>query len=167
MCLWLLSVMWLLLAIQALTDPVAENSVYTIPAVDILAPVLSTILFDAQDKAMAASTIHNAERFIGQYYGGWRVWLAAPSVLQASFGGSTLNLTASGFDEAVFKAVPGTVAGREIGCRWLDDGVDEELAYFEFSKGPPGTPEHTHVMRSDNLSTAVSFMGSKWDRLHA
>eukprot|EP01052_Picozoa_sp_SAG31_P032929 SAG31_NODE_3662_length_4011_cov_8.856851_3_plen_117_part_00 len=116
---------------------------------------------------MAASTIHKPERFTGQYYGGWRVWLAAPSVLQASFGGSTLNLTASGFDEAVFKAVPGTVVGREIGCRWLDDGVDEELAYFEFSKGQPSAPEHTHVMRSDNLSTAVSFMGSKWDRLHA
>ena len=82
------------------------------------------------------------------------MWQASPSVLQAVFGGSTLNLTASAFDEAAFRVVPGTAAGRAIGCRWLDDGVDEEFAYFDLG-GPDGPGE----------SVAVSFMGSKWERL--
>jgi hypothetical protein len=40
----------------------------------------------------------------------------------------------------VFKAVPGTAAGRAIGCRWLDDGADEELAYFELGGSGEGSP---------------------------
>jgi len=135
--------------ISALTDPVAENSVYTIPIVDILAPVLTAILTEQAERK--AVVIAQPERFVGNYYGKWRVWQASPSVLQASFGGSTLNLTASGFDEAAFRVVPGMAAGRAIGCRWLDDGVDEEIAYFDLGSGE---------------SVAVSFMGSKWERLH-
>jgi hypothetical protein len=84
--------------VSALTDPVAENSVYTIPVVGILAPALTAILADGARRL----PIVQPERFIGNYFGKWRVWQgAAPDVLQASFGGDTLNLTASGFDEAV------------------------------------------------------------------
>jgi hypothetical protein len=76
-------------------------------------------------------------------------------VAQATFGGSTLNLTASGFDESVFKVSPGTIAGRSIGCRWLDDGVDQEFAYFDLGPGSQ-TSLSVSFMVSALLSTCVS-----------
>jgi hypothetical protein len=79
-------------------------------------------------------------------------------VAQATFGGSTLNLTASGFDESVFKVSPGTIAGRSIGCRWLDDGVDQEFAYFDLGPKSGGSQTSLSVsfMVSALLSTCVS-----------
>lgn len=72
------------------------------------------------------------------------------SLLCAELCEILLKLTICCHRTQVFKVVPGTAAGRAIGCRWLDDGVDEELAHFELG--------------GSGLSLAVSFMGSKWER---
>ena len=105
--------------------------------------------------------IAQPERLVGEYYGNWTVYQVDASTLQARLGAnaSPLNLTAftplpnpgrGGGATVVLRAHPtGTVA--QAGCRWLDDGSDQELMYFEMDD-------------KSSRSVSVEFKGSRWFR---
>jgi hypothetical protein len=118
--------------VSALTDPVQEDSVWTVATADILSKAVLAIL----DRHRPHPPIPNVDWYVGQYYNNWTVWMAADNItLQASFGGGTMNLTALevvgvGAVPGVFKAHPTDPEDLALGCRWLDDGTDQELAYF-------------------------------------
>ena len=163
---------------SALTDPVEEDSVWTIPAADILSKAVLTIL--AKHKPHAA--VPNVQWYTGEYYNNWTVWVGADTTLQASLGGGTLNLTAlevasdctGGGDASatvraegsgggalvpgVFVAHPTDPADLALGCRWLDDGTDQELVYFEGAGGAGGGGGGGAV------AAAITFMGDRWER---
>lgn len=150
--------------VSALTDPLpgGEDSAWTVPAADILTAALLDILWSHKPHAPIA----DASRYEGQYNGNWSVWQSPDGTLQARFGGDVVNLTAlspppsagesDGEAESavagVFEAHSASAPDQQLGCRWLDDGTDQELAYFEFDSdiGMPGT-----------RSSAVVFMGSR------
>ena len=144
-------------------DPVPEDSVWTIPAADILTAALQEILWSHQPR----TPIAEAQRLVGDYFGDWSVEQLDASTLQARLGvisafvaktlaafassdlnskdcgqahATPLNLTAfptaagSAGDTVVLRAHP-TGEGAKDGCRWLDDGDDQELMYFEMEEG--------------------------------
>ena len=66
---------------SALTDPAGtEDSVWTIPAADILARAVQAILWDHRPHP----AVPNAKALVGAYYNGWSVWVGPGSTLQAS-----------------------------------------------------------------------------------
>ena len=142
---------------SALTDPVPEDSVWTIPAADILTKALREILWSHQPRIPIAQP----ERLVGEYYGNWSVYQVDASTLQARLGAhaSPLNLTAftplpdtghGNGTTVVLRAHP-TGSAAQAGCRWLDDGSDQELMYFEMDDKSP-------------RSVSVEFKGSRWFR---
>ena len=63
-------------------DPVPEDSVWTIPAADILTAALQEILWSHQPR----TPIAEAERLVGDYFGDWSVEQVDASTLQARLG---------------------------------------------------------------------------------
>eukprot|EP01045_Picozoa_sp_COSAG04_P016725 COSAG04_NODE_1422_length_6834_cov_13.536154_3_plen_378_part_00 len=63
-------------------DPVPEDSVWTIPAADILTAALQEILWSHQPR----TPIAEAQRLVGDYFGDWSVEQLDASTLQARLG---------------------------------------------------------------------------------
>ena len=55
---------------------------------------------------------------------------ASSALLLRLYGGAALNLTA--VDAHAFRTHP---VASTAGCRWLDDGQDQEIAYFDVKSG--------------------------------
>lgn len=140
--------------ISALVSDVPELSVWTIPALDILAPAVAAAAFKTQPKAALPP---NVNRYLGTYFDNVSV-AVQDNALMFKLQNTFLNLTLMVGDQEnsnsvhVFQAHP---FNSTAGCRWLDDGVDTELVYFQMPKS--GTSEGLQA-------SSITFMGSRFDR---
>ena len=112
---------------SALVSDVDEHSVWTIPALDILVPAVMAAAWSFVEKPPLPSKYSD---LVGDYYDGVAV-AVQDDVLVLSGLGELMNLTAiEGIDSSL--ALRATVMNSTDGCRWLDDGTDLEIAYFDW-----------------------------------
>ena len=140
--------------VSALVTDVDEHSVWTVQALDLLVPAVSAAAWAAAAAAPAALP-SKSDAMAGKYYDGSVVIEAtgaAPrEVLLFEGVGETMNLTAiPGVDPTV--ALRATVVNSTDGCRWLDDGTNLELVYFDWDA-------------SNATVEKIRFMGATYDKL--
>ena len=103
---------------------VDEDSVWTIPALDILVPAIQKALWRL--KAKAPPVVPGAHDYVGRYFNGVNVTLEASVLYMQAPNSTALNMTWVDRDAFRVEAVASSQ-----GCRWLDDGADQEIVYFE------------------------------------
>eukprot|EP00658_Telonema_sp_P-2_P043883 TRINITY_DN31759_c0_g1_i1.p1 TRINITY_DN31759_c0_g1~~TRINITY_DN31759_c0_g1_i1.p1 ORF type:complete len:168 (-),score=14.16 TRINITY_DN31759_c0_g1_i1:117-620(-) len=131
---------------SALVSEVAEKSVWTVPAMDILVPAVQRA---AWMLAPGPSLPSGHSEMVGDYAFGTRVWAQGGGLRFVASSGVVLNLTSmEGVDPSA--ALRGHLVNSTEGCRWLDDGPDLEIVYFDWVGGT--------VLR-------VRFMGTAFDKL--
>eukprot|EP00036_Acanthoecidae_sp_10tr_P017269 CAMPEP_0206302090 /NCGR_PEP_ID=MMETSP0106_2-20121207/8544_1 /ASSEMBLY_ACC=CAM_ASM_000206 /TAXON_ID=81532 /ORGANISM="Acanthoeca-like sp., Strain 10tr" /LENGTH=301 /DNA_ID=CAMNT_0053732847 /DNA_START=29 /DNA_END=935 /DNA_ORIENTATION=+ len=139
---------------SALQSDVPEDSVWSIPVVDIIGPSLRSAMAALSEPYQLPS---HYKQFIGQYFFNSSVFVSPAGILEGFIFGEHLNFTEV-IDHSATPPTPIATAlraapvGYNPGCRWLDDGSDLELIYFD------GLQSGSDF---SSLSTAFRFMGSK------
>eukprot|EP00947_MAST-08B_sp_MAST-8B-sp1_P004846 g4846.t1 len=160
---------------SALVSDVAELSVWTVPAMDILVPAVRAALWALQAARPPPPLPSRHALMVGDYYEPNTVSVrlgkaAAPPFAPTLYlhtspdPGDVLNLTAvPGFDpNRILRAFPaannasstGASAGASAGCRWLDDGPAQELVAFDWTED--GSAVH-----------GLRFMGGSYFKMKA
>ena len=139
------------LFVSALVSDVASKTVYTTAVLEELAPAIS----EAMWRLSPPPTLpESASLVVGRYLDG-SVSIAAEGnalVMRLGAESAPLNLT-----QLVYESTPTRIAFRaapvhaNLGCRWLDDGTDLEIAYFTLPAAKAN-------------ATALRFMGGLYDR---
>jgi hypothetical protein len=117
---------------SALVSDVDELSVWSIPSLDILIPAVT-----AASWKIAASHApvlpSKSQAMVGDYY--------KPGTVSVTKRGAVLILSGVGSQDMNLTAIPGVDPNLALrakpinstaGCRWLDDGSDLEIAYFDW-----------------------------------
>ena len=107
---------------------------WTIPALDIVAPAVRAALWRLQPpRALPAGW----ERLVGRYYtpSDPVIVRADGAALLLTHGADVLNLTTTAIG-GVLRAHPASAPADQQGCRWLDDGADEECVGAARARGP-------------------------------
>lgn len=137
---------------SVLEDDTSEQSVWTIPALDLLVPPLVQYLW-AHQPVQPLPT--NYQLLLGTYSDNVTISVSksSPPVLLLALQGTVFNLTQV---LAQGSPVPSVLRAKDTSepqpaCRWLQDGADEELVYFSFaSQGQP--------------ASSFEFAGGQWTR---
>ena len=119
---------------SALVSDVPEKSVWTIPALDIVAPAVRAALWRLQPPRALPT---GWERLVGRYYtpSDPVVVRADGAALLLTHGADVLNLTLTAIG-GVLRAHPASAPADQAGCRWLDDGTDEECVGAVRARAP-------------------------------
>lgn len=131
-----------------------SDSVWTIPALQTLIPPITAALQAAQPAPVLPADYKTYVGTYGPVDQEIKIDVdQAQTALVGVFLNATMNLTEYPHGSATQKILrvtlpsPGTTA-----CRWLDDGDNGELAYFDVPASSGG------------VATSVSFMGGVYDR---
>lgn len=146
--------------VSALQSDVSEDTVWAIPAIDLLSPAVLEILNERQP---TYTLPEHYKQFVGSYHFNSSIFVGPSGVLEGIIFGQHLNFTEV-MDTSVNPPVPIGIGlraepigpGSNPGCRWLDDGSDLEIIYFDGLKGPGDFT---------TLSSGFRFMGSAAERL--
>ncbi len=146
---------------SALVTDVDEHTVWTVPVLKILGPAIKEAM---QKLAPLPQLPPGYERYLGSYYDGTVVVeLVGSELVLRGLGygnksgplvSATAGLVLRAVDDAhpnLLRAHPSDLDG--IGCRWLDDGVDQELVQFYFDGQEPA-----------QSAIALEFMGFRGAR---
>ena len=131
-------------------------SVYTIPALDILVPAVMKAMRRLHKPPPLPA---NYARLLGTYYDGSVQVEKTDQELVFHLFDQKLKLSPITWPEidntTTTTTYPNVLRAHPInstaGCRWLDDGVDQELVYFHL---PPG----------GDAATYIEFMGDRFER---
>ena len=142
---------------SALVTDVKSNSVWTIDALEILAPALDAALTRLRPLEKLPK---NTAMYVGTYYdGSVKVYVNGTSLLFASGVGpdgeyatmlKLVDINSNGEELHVLRALDIVGLG-ELGCRWLDDGDNQELVKF--------------VLSDNGIVTAIEFMGEQFGKI--
>eukprot|EP01012_Entosiphon_sulcatum_P062689 TRINITY_DN8920_c0_g2_i1.p1 TRINITY_DN8920_c0_g2~~TRINITY_DN8920_c0_g2_i1.p1 ORF type:complete len:484 (+),score=62.55 TRINITY_DN8920_c0_g2_i1:22-1452(+) len=119
----------------ALQNDVEDGTVWAYPALDILVPRLQAALWQNQPPPESLLP-PAATQYVGNYSQGISIFLSSNNnSLIAQSPGGLINLTRFSADHVVRV----TLIDENSSCRTLDDGVDQELMYFEVVGDQPAT----------------------------
>ena len=139
---------------SALVSDVDEDSVWTIPALEILAPAFEAALNRLQPSPQLPK---NYQRMEGSYYDG-SVTIEADGqtlVFKTSKDGARLQLKTDPTIPPDFLRAHDIDGLSTLGCRWKDDGTDQELVQFIMGNGAGH--------KADEV-VAIEFMGARYNR---
>ena len=135
---------------SAFVSDVEDSSVWTLPILKILAPALDTVL--TRSSALPSTY----KEYLGRYYDG---------SVTVSVVNETNLIFVPGNDATPLRlvSVPGltrvlrAVDVVQMGCRWLDDGTDQELVRFLWDD--PSEDNSSGFVRG------MQFMGAQYDKI--
>eukprot|EP01062_Namystynia_karyoxenos_P026168 TRINITY_DN20425_c1_g1_i1.p2 TRINITY_DN20425_c1_g1~~TRINITY_DN20425_c1_g1_i1.p2 ORF type:complete len:526 (+),score=213.34 TRINITY_DN20425_c1_g1_i1:84-1580(+) len=123
--------------VSALQTAVPEGTVWTVPAMGVLLPPLQKAL----ERLAQPAAVPSPSLYVGSYCGGRAAVSLSPAgemLLGGELIGAPLRLSAP-----PQLPVPHSLRTEETGelpsCRWLDDGHDSEVAYFNVTAGAPAS----------------------------
>lgn len=136
---------------SALVSDVDDHTVWTVPALEILVPAVLTALWRLKPPTPPPTA--DDLRAVGSYYdGSVKVGVEGGALLlRLGDGASPLNLTRVPLKDPkslAFRAAP--TASTEA-CRQLDDGQDQEIAYFS-------------APSESAKATRLDFMAGRYER---
>ena len=172
---------------SALVTDVEESSVWTVPMMDVLVPALEAALWRLKPP-FSLPPKPTLDQLVGSYGGGEATVYAQAGALLLRLGSADpLNLTAVVPPAGRGGAPPGVASPKAPraadddddddyvffvqplnstqGCRWLDDGQDLEMAYFERGSAPARAGQAARGEgRRAGAVVRLRFMDSLFDK---